>query len=121
MSEYLSRELDPAETPVVQVSKFVVIPKSGQPGKWRLILDLSSPQQYHVEDSIDRRLSSLMYVLVDNAAQTILRMGQLAKVVTECASTSRRQTTAVHEMARRVTNGYGTTVQTSVCTKDIFY
>ena len=33
----------------------------------------------------DISLSSLMYVLVDNAAQTILRMGRLAKVDTEHA------------------------------------
>lgn len=38
-----------------------------------------------LKDSIDGRLSSLMYVLVDIAAQTILRMGQLAKVDTEHA------------------------------------
>ena len=29
----------------IQVSRFGVIPKSNQPGKWRLILDLSSPEE----------------------------------------------------------------------------
>ena len=127
VSEHLSCELDPAETPGVQVSKFVVIPKSGQPGKWRLILDLSSPQEYHLQDSIDGHQSVFTHVCVgrqcstDNLENGSVGQGGHRTCLQECASTSRWQTTAVHEMARRVANGYGTTVRTSVCTKDIFY
>ena len=39
--------------PNLQVSSFGVIPKKGQPGKWRLIVDLSSPHGSSVNDGID--------------------------------------------------------------------
>ena len=38
--------------PVLHVSRFSVIPKRHQPGKWRLILDLSSPAGHSVNDRI---------------------------------------------------------------------
>jgi len=38
--------------PNLQVSSFGVIPKKGQPGKWQLIIDLSSPSGYSVNDGI---------------------------------------------------------------------
>ena len=41
---------------VVQISKFGVIPKGHSPGKWRLIVDLSSPASHSVNDGIDPRL-----------------------------------------------------------------
>jgi hypothetical protein len=58
------------------VSKFGVIPKKYQPGKWRLILDLSSPQGHSVNDGIDQAMSAIAYPSVDVAAQLILQMGQ---------------------------------------------
>ena len=39
--------------PNLHVSSFGVIPKRGQPGKWHLILDLSSPGKASVNDGID--------------------------------------------------------------------
>ena len=39
--------------PNLHVSSFEVIPKKGQPGKWRLIVDLSSPSGLSVNDGID--------------------------------------------------------------------
>ena len=39
--------------PNLHVSSFGVIPKKGQPGKWRLIVDLSSPGGLSVIDGID--------------------------------------------------------------------
>jgi len=39
--------------PNLHVSSFGVIPKKGQPGKWRLIVDLSSPGGLSVNDGID--------------------------------------------------------------------
>ena len=45
--------LKPSDFPYVQESPFGVIPKS-EPGKWRLILDLSSPQGNSVNDGITR-------------------------------------------------------------------
>ena len=112
-------ELDPTEIPGAQVSKFGVIPKSGQPGKWRLILNLSSPQQYSVNDGIDRGLCSLTYISVDEAVQTILRMGrgaQLAEVDIEHTY----RNVPVHPDDRPLlcmnwqANGYGATIWASV-------
>ena len=55
VAEFLSTELKagriigPLEkTPDMQISRFGVIPKQNQTGKWRLILDLSSPSTYSV-------------------------------------------------------------------------
>ena len=52
----LGRVAGPFETPPLpdlHISSFGVIPKAGQPGKWRLIIDLSSPHGFSVNDSID--------------------------------------------------------------------
>ena len=60
-----------------------VIPKKNQPGRWRLIVDLSSPHGSSVNDFIDPNLSSLSYVSVDDAAAHIWKSGpgtQLAKL-----------------------------------------
>ena len=47
--------------PEVHVSPFGVIPKA-DPGKWRLILDLSSPRGNSINDGIAKELCSLSYV-----------------------------------------------------------
>jgi len=51
-----------AEVPEVHLNRFGVIPKSGQPGKWRLIVDLSHPEGGSVNDSIQPELCSLQYI-----------------------------------------------------------
>eukprot|EP00731_Ephydatia_muelleri_P012479 Em0006g1373a len=75
--------MGPAETVVgLQISPFGVIPK-GQTGKWRLIVDLSSPHGSSVNDGIDSELCSLSYVSVEDVASIILRLGRgtlMAKV-----------------------------------------
>ncbi len=48
-----------------QTSLFGVIPKKSKPGKWRLIVDLSSPSGHSVNDGIEKELCSLSYVSVD--------------------------------------------------------
>ena len=66
----------------LQISPFGVIPK-GQTGKWRLIVDLSTPHGSSVNDGIDRELCSLSYVSVEDVASTILQLGRgtpMAKV-----------------------------------------
>ena len=71
-----------------QISRFGVIPKAGQPNKWRLILDLSSPRGHSVNDGIDKELCSLKYASVEDAVQTIWSLGQgtlLAKIDIEHA------------------------------------
>ena len=85
VNEYLQREcsegrmlgpLSPAWAPWAQVSRFGVIPKKNQQGKWRLITDLSSPQGHSVYDGIDPALCSLSYTSVDDAAAEISAMGR---------------------------------------------
>ena len=58
------------------LSPFGVIPNPRQPGKWRLILDLSSPRGHSVNDGIDPHLCSLSYSRVDDAATRILALGR---------------------------------------------
>ena len=72
----------------VHVSRFGVIPKLHQPGKWRLITDLSSPKGASVNDGIDPLLCSLSYVSVDDAVRRIISLGSgalLAKLDVESA------------------------------------
>ncbi len=88
VEEYLHKELEKArligplekgQLAKVQVSPFGVIPKS-QPGKWRLIVNLSSPQGSSVYDGIDRALCSLSYVTVDDIVAVAVRQGQGAQL-----------------------------------------
>ena len=44
--------IPPPPFPNLQISSFGVIPKKGQPGKWRRIVDLSSPWGASVNDGI---------------------------------------------------------------------
>ena len=67
----------------VHVSRFGVIPKPHQPGKWRLIVDLSHPKGASVNDGIDPALCSLTYTSVDEAVERAVSKGQgalLAKI-----------------------------------------
>ena len=91
VEEYLSKEcsahrvlgqLAPSSANRVHVSHFGVLLKRRQPGKWRLILDLSCTPN-SVNDSIDRDSCSLQYTTVDDATRLVSQMGQgtlLAKV-----------------------------------------
>ena len=62
--------------PNLRTNPFGVIPKRNQPGKWRLIVDLPSPEGSSVNDSIDHSLCSLQYASIDDAVATIRHMGQ---------------------------------------------
>ena len=63
------------EVPEVHLNRFGVIPKSSQPGKWRLIVDLSHPDGRSVNDGISPELCSLQYVRVDDVAKQLLELG----------------------------------------------
>ena len=91
VNQYLDKELTlgrifevrPELGKVVHISKFGVIPKSGQPGKWRLILDLSSPRGSSVNDGVDKRLCSMHYTTFEDALRAIRSAGPgalLAKI-----------------------------------------
>ena len=87
--DYLATELhagrivgpfDPKQYPYIHTSRFGVIPKS-TPGKWRLIVDLSSPEGGSVNDGIRETWCSLTYVTVDNAAKGITAYGRGALMI----------------------------------------
>ena len=51
--------------PRLHISSFGVIPKKGQPGKWQLIVALSTPRGASVNDGIDPQLFTLQYITID--------------------------------------------------------
>ena len=55
----------------VHISRFEVIEKKNQPGKFRLIVDLSYPSGMSVNDGISPELSSMSYKKVDDVVQGI--------------------------------------------------
>jgi len=69
--------------PHAHISRFGVIPKSHQPNKWRLIIDLSHPTGHSINDGIPKDLCSLTYITVDTAIEHIQHLGKgtlLAKI-----------------------------------------
>jgi hypothetical protein len=67
----------------LMVSRFGVIPKHHKPGKWRLVVDLSSPDGFSVNDGIAAPDCSMIYSSLDDAARFILLAGKgalLAKI-----------------------------------------
>jgi hypothetical protein len=99
VSDYLSKErslrrlIGPLDTEAlnilnVQVNPFGVIPKLHQPGRWRLILDLSHPRGKSVIDGIEPELCSLTYASIDDAVEVVIKKGKgtsLAKLDLESA------------------------------------
>ena len=91
VTDYLDTEISlgrvagpfpPKAVPQVHISRFGVIPK-GQTGRWRLIVDLSHPRGYSVNDGIPKSLCSLKYVTIDEAIKGIIQLGRgtlLAKI-----------------------------------------
>ena len=67
--------LDPSKFHFIHRSQFGVVPKS-TPGKWRLIVDLSSPERKSVNNGISVPRCSLSYVRVENAIQGVAAMGR---------------------------------------------
>lgn len=62
--------------PFLHVSSFGVIPKKGQPRKWHLIVDLSSPGGASVNDSISPDEFTLPYISVDQITRMVLQFGR---------------------------------------------
>ena len=50
----------------IHISPVGAILKKNKPGKYRLIIDLSSPKNFSVNDGIDPALSSLSYASIDH-------------------------------------------------------
>ena len=70
----------PDTAPKVHINRFGAIPKRHQPGKWRMITDLSYPEGNSVNDAIDPALCSLSYITVDQVAQKALSLGKGALI-----------------------------------------
>ena len=83
VANYLEAELlagrlvrvDPSADLRVHLSPFGVIPKRGQPDKWRLINDLSAPVGRSVNDGIDQDLCSIRYASLDAAVSMVRAAG----------------------------------------------
>ena len=54
------------------ISPIGAVPKKNKPGKWHLIMDLSSPKGSSVNDGVDPAWATLNYVTVDHLASLIL-------------------------------------------------
>ena len=70
-------------SPPVHISRFGVIEKKHQPGKFRLIVDLSFPPDKSINDGISPNLCSLSYTKIDDVVREILALGPgttLAKI-----------------------------------------
>ena len=85
---HIAGPLPPNLLPNAQINPFGVIPKSSQPGKWRLIVILSATDDLSVNDGIDGGLTSLTYITVDDIIEQVVALGkgaQLAKMDVESA------------------------------------
>jgi hypothetical protein len=87
ISAYLQREVELGRLhalpslphlspPLLQISPFGAIPKKYKPDKWRLIVDLSSPKGYSVNDAIASELCSVSYTSVDRAVDFVRHLGE---------------------------------------------
>ena len=85
IDEYLATEVSSGRVagpfasppvPLLHVSSFGVIPKKGQPGKWRLIVDLSSPGGARVNDGNNPDEFTLHYITVDQVIRMVSQFGQ---------------------------------------------
>jgi len=87
----LGRVAEPFSSPPLlnlHISSFGVIPKKGQPGKWRLIVDLSSSSGLSVNDGIDPDEYTLQHFTVDQIIHMISNYGSgtlIAKFDVEAA------------------------------------
>ena len=64
----------------VHRSRFGVIEKPNQPKNYRFIPDLSSPEGFSVNDSIDPELCSLSYPTLDKTASENVKLGRNARL-----------------------------------------
>ena len=85
VTEYLLREVSlqrmwrlplGARPRGIHISPLGLIPKKNKPGKWRLIVDLSSPMDASVNDGISPDLASLSYASIDHLAALIVMEGK---------------------------------------------
>ena len=123
MEGHIAGPFSSNDTQGVHISRFGVIPKKSQPGKWRLIVDLSYPMEASVNDGIDSGVCSLSYASVDDAADTIIQLGRdtcLAKLDIKSAY----RMVPVHPEDRwllgmRWKDEYGSTLRITICSQGV--
>ena len=111
----------------LHTSPFGVIPKGHQTGKWRLIVDLSSPHGESVNDGIDKELCMLSYISVYDIVKTILTLikgALMAKVdikkrLQAVTSTPRGSVIVGHGVARAGVRRHSLAVWTMLSAKDL--
>ena len=111
----------------IHISRFGVIPKPHQPGKWRLISDLSSPAGVSVNDEVDSQLCSLSYASVDEAVCCIRRIGRGAALAKfDIASAYRivpitpsRPLAARHDMERLTLRRWSLTIWSEISSQTV--
>ena len=62
--------------PNCQIIPTSLIPKHHQPGNWRLIIDLSFPHGYSINDGINPTMCSMEYATIDQAVRTVQSLGK---------------------------------------------
>ena len=60
----------------VHISLLGLIPKKNKPGKWRMIVDLSSPRGSSINDGISSDVASLQYTSIDDLAALVVSQGK---------------------------------------------
>ena len=60
----------------VHISPLGLIPKKNKPGKWRMIVDLSSPRGSSINDGISSDVASLQYTSIDDLAALVVSEGK---------------------------------------------
>lgn len=86
VSEYMESELQlnhlvslskmEASAIDMHCSPIEAIPKKNRPGKWQLIVDLSSPEGSSVNDGVDKELCSLSYISANVIANKVVALGR---------------------------------------------
>ena len=72
---YMLGPFSQVESPNILVSRLGAIPKKAA-GKWRVIVDLSSPSGYSVNDNLRRNLTHVAYASVEDAAVLMHILGR---------------------------------------------
>eukprot|EP00731_Ephydatia_muelleri_P032930 Em0024g474a len=83
----------------IQISRFGVIPKGHNEGKWRLITDLSYPTGHSVNDGINPALCSLRYTTVEIVASEAAALGPGALIAKVDIESAYRKTSNVDQIS----------------------
>ena len=75
MREVANSKLSPSAMKGIHCSPIGIIPKPHQPGKYRLIVDLSAPQCSSINDGVPTELCSLHYASVEQAVELVKLCG----------------------------------------------